>query len=153
MITSNGQCVDMYAIACTKSPAIMTITDNDFPRFKKYPKNESIPSIQIPAARCTQSLFPVLNEPRLFAIRFYLPSFFRSISFSRIASMINSERLRYPKSERFRIVSSITPISSSGIETVVYPRDIFPLYICDKLGFLSDEHGMYHNHYKYGRYM
>jgi hypothetical protein len=30
---------------------------------------------------------------------------------------------------------------------------MFPLYICDKLGFLSDEHGMYHNHYKYGRYM
>ena len=83
----------------------------------------------------------------------HFPSLFRSISFSRIASMINSERLRYPKSERFRIVSSITPISSSGIETVVYPRDIFPLYICDKLGFLSDEHGMYHNHYKYGRYM
>ena len=152
MITSNGQCVDMYAIACTKSPAIMTITDNDFPKFKKYPKNESIPSIQIPAARCTQSLFPVLNEPRLFAIRFYLPSFFRSISFSRIASTINSERFLYPSSGFSWIKSSTLFRRGSGILTVVYRVAIHSLTFIIKIIVWSNTVVLYGNKYIGGVY-
>lgn len=110
------------------------------------PKTENTISARITNASTATRYNLPLNR------KVHLLPFSRLRIFSRIASIINSERLRYAISGRFRIVSSIRSINSSGIETVVYSRTMSPLYICDKLGFLSDEHGIYHNHYMYGRY-
>ena len=80
--------------------------------------------------------------------------FFRSSRvriFSRIASMMNSERLRYARSGISEIRCSIVAIISSGIETVVYPFVMSMLYLTPKLCFLSDVHATYHGSYIYQR--
>ena len=146
------QCVDMYAMACTKPPTIMTTTDNDFPRLKTIPKNESIPSIQIIDAKCTHSLPPDLYEPRLFATQTHLPSFFKVISFSRIASIINSERFLYPSSGFSWINSSIFFRRGSGILTVVYRVAIHSLTRILKITVGSNTVVLYGNRYIGGSY-
>ena len=80
--------------------------------------------------------------------------FFRSSRgriFSRIASMMNSERLRYARSGLSEIKRSIVAIISSGIETVVYPFVMDMLYITSKLFFVSDTYVTYHVSYIYQR--
>ena len=75
--------------------------------------------------------------------------FFRSSRvriFSRIASMMNSERLRYAYSGCSRIISSIFSSNWSGIFTVVYDVAMDGNYIILKLTIGSNTDVIHNNH-------
>ena len=65
--------------------------------------------------------------------------------FSRIASTMNSERLRYARSGLSEMRRSIVAIISSGIATVVYPFAMCTEYIRKPLDFIRKGLAMYRN--------
>jgi len=72
--------------------------------------------------------------------------------FSRMASMMNSDRLRYARSGLLEIRRSMVAIISSGIATVVYPFTMHTKYIRKRLDFVSNLLVMYHKYNIIARY-
>lgn len=74
----------------------------------------------------------------------------RDLIFSRIASITNSERLRYAYSGCSRMISSTLSRIVSGIFTVVYVVAIHSNYIKNKLTVGSNNVVIHSNHFKGG---
>ena len=114
------QRVARYAQAWIISPTTIMINDRVLPRFKNKPINDRIPRIHIMDARCTHSFPPFDFDVFRPAIENQSPSFLTLSIFSRMASIMNSDRFLYPKPGFSLIKSSTFFRRGSGILTVVY---------------------------------
>lgn len=119
-MNADDQRVAKYAAMCRTSPEPVIMSDKFLPKSRKIPKNDRNPRIHITEKICTHSFPPFVFDMFFRAIRNQAPPFLTLSIFSRIASIINSERFLYPKPGFSMINSSTFFKSGSGILTVVY---------------------------------
>ena len=119
-VNADDQRVPMYAPMWMISPATMRMIEVVLPKFKTTPIKERNPRIHIMDAKCTHSFPPFPLDVFLRAISNQSPLLPTLSIFSRIASIMNSERFLYPKPGFSLIKSSTFFKRGSGILTVVY---------------------------------